>query len=122
MIYGVGGKLLNGVKSMYDDSEACVRISKVECDWFNVNGGVWQECIVSPWLFNLFIDVVMKELELEVAGDGVRTMENGREWRVAYLSYAEDLALCGESEESLRGLVERFGRVYKRRGLESKRG
>src|SRR5678816_3403816 len=56
----------------------------------------------------------MKELEVEVAGEGVRMMENEREWRVPYLLYADDLILCGESEECLRGLVEGFGRVCKR--------
>src|SRR5678815_2570334 len=53
-----------------------------------------------------------------VAEEGVRMIENGREWRVPYLLYADDLALCGESEESLRGLVEGFGRVCKRRVLK----
>ena len=53
-----------------------------------------------------------------MAGDGDRMMENGGEWRVLYLLYADDLVLCGESEESLRGLVERFGRVCKRWGLK----
>src|SRR5678816_3326092 len=43
---------------------------------------------------------------------------NGGEWRVPYLLYADDLVLYGESEESLRRLVERFGRVCKRRGLK----
>src|SRR5678815_2962777 len=73
---------------------------------------------MSPWSFNLYMDGVMKELEVGVAGNGVRMMENGREWRVSYLLYADDLVLCTESEESLRGLVERFGRVCKRRVLK----
>src|SRR5678816_1428656 len=45
-------------------------------------------------------------------------MENGDEWKVPYLLYADDLVLCGESEESLRRLVERFDRVCKSRGLK----
>ena len=53
-----------------------------------------------------------------MAGEGVRMIENGREWRVPCLLYEGDLVLCGESEESLRGLVERFGRVCKKRGLK----
>src|SRR5678816_2479870 len=53
-----------------------------------------------------------------VAEEGVRLMKNRREWKVPCLLYADDLVLCGESEESLRGLVERFGRVCKRRGLK----
>src|SRR5678816_971874 len=64
------------------------------------------------------MDGVMKELEVGVAGDGVRMIENGGEWRVPYLLYADDLVWCGESEESLRGLVERFVSVCKRRGLK----
>src|SRR5678816_3049021 len=102
VIYGVGGKLLNGIKSMYDDSEACVRINGVESDWFNNNSGVRQGCVMPPWLFNLCMDRVMKELEMGVAGNGVRMMENGGEWRVPYLLYTDDSVLCGESEESLR--------------------
>src|SRR5678816_2822718 len=85
VIYSVGGKLLNGIKSMYDDSEACVRINRVESDWFNIKSRVRQGCVMSPWLFNLYMDGVMKELEVGVAGDDVRMMENGREWRVLYL-------------------------------------
>src|SRR5678815_4965022 len=46
VMYGVGGRLLNGIKNMYDDSEACVRINGVESDWFNINSGVRQGCYV----------------------------------------------------------------------------
>src|SRR5678816_2501081 len=73
---------------------------------------------MSPWLFNVYMDGVMKEFEVGMAGNGVRMMENGEEWRVPYLLYVDDLVLCGESEESLKRLVERFGRVCKRRGLK----
>src|SRR5678816_196775 len=45
-------------------------------------------------------------------------MENGDEWKVPYLLYVNDLVLCGESEESLRRLVERFDIVCKRSGLK----
>src|SRR5678815_352953 len=103
---------------MYDDSGACVRINGVKSDWFSINSRVRQGCVMSPWLFNLYMDGVMKELEVGVAGNGVRIMENGDEWRVPYLLNADDLVLCGESEESLRRLVERFGMVCKRRGLK----
>ena len=40
----------------------------------------------------------MKELEVGVVGVGVRIMENGREWRVPYLLYADDFNFCDESE------------------------
>ena len=113
MLYGVNGRLLNGIKSLYDESEACVRVNRTESEWFKIENGVRQGCVLSPWLFNIYMDGVMKELMAEVAGEGVRVMENGREWRVPCLLYVDDLVLCGESEESLRRLVEGFGRVCK---------
>jgi hypothetical protein len=118
MIYGVGGRLLNGIKSLYGDSEACVRINGVEGEWFKIESGVRQGCVMSPWLFNLYMDGVMKELMVGMGNEGVRMMENGREWKVPCLLYADDLALCSESEEGLQRLVEGFGRVCKRRGLK----
>src|SRR5678815_3305278 len=47
VIYGVGGRLLNGIKSMYDDSEVCVRINGVNGDWFRINSGVREGCVMS---------------------------------------------------------------------------
>src|SRR5678816_4814887 len=60
---------------MYDDSEVCVRINGVKSDWFSINSGVRQGCVMSPWLFNLYMDGVMKELKVGVTGNGVRMME-----------------------------------------------
>ena len=50
--------------------------------------------------------------------EGVRLTENGVEWKLPCLLYADDLVLCGESEESLSKLVEGFGKICKRRGLK----
>ena len=64
------------------------------------------------------MDGVIKELLLEMRMEGVRMTENGGEWRVPCLLYADDLVLCGESEVSLSRLVEGFGRICRRRGLK----
>ena len=47
-------------------------------------------------------------------GDG----KEGRDWRISGLSYAEDLVLCGESEEDLKVMVGRFADVCRRKGLK----
>ena len=86
-------------------------------EWFKIESGVRQGCVMSPWLFNLYMDGVMKEMLGGMDGEGVRMVVNRREWSVPCLLYADDLVLCSESEEGLRKLVERFGRVCKRRGL-----
>ena len=74
---------------------------------------------VSPWLFNVFKDGV-KEVKMGMGRRGVSILEDGREWRLPGLLYAEDLALCGESEGDL--MVGRFAEVCKRRGLKVSAG
>ena len=53
---------------------------------------------------------------------GVIFMEDGREWRLPDLLYADGLVLCGESEEELRVMVGLFAEVYRRRGLKVNAG
>ena len=50
----VGGKLLKAVLSFYVDSRACVRVGKDVSEWFPVNVGLRQGCVMSPWLFNVY--------------------------------------------------------------------
>ena len=52
---------MNGIKSMYVDSSACVRIKGGMSEQFRIDSGVRQGCIMSPWLFNVYMDGVMKE-------------------------------------------------------------
>ena len=51
-VYGVGGKLLKTVQSVYVDSRACVYVLNDVSQWFPVNLGLRQGCVMSPWLFN----------------------------------------------------------------------
>ena len=51
-MHDVGYKLLSGIKNMYVDSSPCVRVKGVEREWFGIDIGVRQGCIISPWLFN----------------------------------------------------------------------
>ena len=56
---GIGGRLLQGVRSLYVGSKACVRVGNEESEWFPVRVGLRQGCVMSPWLFNLYIDGVV---------------------------------------------------------------
>ena len=62
---GIGGRLLQGVKSLYVGSKACVRVGNEVSEWFPVRVGLRQGCVMSPWLFNLDIDGVLREVKLE---------------------------------------------------------
>lgn len=59
---------------MYVDSEACIGLNGVESKRFKIYSGLWQRCVVSPWLFNLYMVGLMKKIN----GKGVRMIENGR--------------------------------------------
>ena len=54
-IYDVGDTLLNGIKSMFVNSLACVRVKRGESECFRINCGVRQGCIMFLWLFNAYI-------------------------------------------------------------------
>ena len=58
-VYGVGGKLLKAVQSFYVDSRACVWEGNSVSEWFLVNVGLRQGCVMSPWLFNVYMDGVV---------------------------------------------------------------
>ena len=57
---------------------------------------------MSPWLFNLYMDALMKEVKMKMWRMGVRFLEEGKEWRLPGLLHADDLVLCGQSEEDLK--------------------
>ena len=91
-MYDMGNKLLNGIKNIYVDSSACVRVKGDEMERFRIGSGVRQGCIMSPWLFSVYMDGVMKEVKMGMG----RFLEDGKEWRLPGLLYADDLVLCGE--------------------------
>ena len=53
---------------------------------------------MSSWLFNVYMDGVMKEVKMGIGNRGVSFLEDGREWRLPGVAYADELLLCGESE------------------------
>ena len=118
-MYDVGCKLLSGIKSMYIDISVCVRVKRGENKRFRIDSRVRQECIMSPWLFNVYMDGEMKEVKMGIGRRGVIFLEDEREWRLSGLLYANDLVLCGESKEDLRVMVGWFAEVCRRRRTES---
>ena len=119
--YDVGSKLLNGIKSMYVNSQAYVRVKGGESECFRINIGLRQRFIMSPCLFNVYMDVVTKEVK-GMGRRGVRFQEEGTEWRFPSLLYADDLVLCDESEEDLRAIVGCFIEMCRRRSLKINAG
>ena len=74
-LYGIGGRLLQGVKSLYVGSKACVRVGNEVSEWFLVRVGLRQGCVTLPWLFNLYIDGVVREVNARVLGRGLKLVD-----------------------------------------------
>ena len=74
-MYDVGGKLLNDIKIVYVNSLACIRVKGGERECFRVDSGVRQVCIMSPWLFSVYINAVMKKVKIGMGRRGVTFQE-----------------------------------------------
>ena len=57
---------------MYVNSLACIRVNRGESECFRIDSAVRQGCITSPWLFNAYMDAVMKEAKMGMRRRGVR--------------------------------------------------
>ncbi len=65
-IYGVGGKMLSAIKSFYEAASACVKINGETTEHFEIKVGLRQGCVMSPWLFNIYMDGVMRKVKGKV--------------------------------------------------------
>ena len=101
------------------DCRACVRVKNDVSEWFPVNVGLRQGCVMFPWLFNVYTDGVVWEMNVRVLGKGLELLSaNGGRFEINQLSFADDTALVADSEEKLCRLVREFGRVSERRKLK----
>ena len=89
------------LRNLYAGQEATVRTGHGPTDWFQIGKGVRQGCILSPCLFNLYAEYIMRNAELEEAQAGIKIA--GR--NINKLRYADDATLMVESEEELKSLL-----------------
>ena len=96
---GIGGRLMRGVKSLYVGSKACVRVGNEVSEWFPVRVGLRQGCVMSPWLFNLCIDGVVRTVNARVLGRGLKLVDgNDNESELNQLLFADDTVVVADSE------------------------
>ena len=88
-------------RNLYAGQEATVRTGHGTTDWFQIGKGVCQGCILSPCLFNLYAEYIMRNAGLKEAQAGIKIA--GR--HINNLRYADDTTLMAESEEELKSLV-----------------
>ena len=97
---GIPNHLTCLVRNLYEDQEATVRNGHGTTDWFQIGKRVCQDCILSPWLFNLYAEYIMRNAGLEEAQAGIKIARRN----ITNLRYADDTTLMAESEEELKSL------------------
>ena len=102
------------LRNLYAGQEATVRTRHGTTDWFQIGKGVGQGSILSPCLFNLYAEYIMRNAELEEAQAGIKTA--GR--NINNLRYADDTTRMAESEEELKSLLIKVKEENEKVGLK----
>ena len=102
------------LRNLYAGQEATVRTGHGTTDWFLIRKGVCQGCILSPCLFNLDAEYIIRNTGLEEAQAGIKIA--GR--NINNLRYADDTTLMAESEEELKSLLMKLKEESEKVGLK----
>ena len=97
---GISDHLTCLLRNLYAGQEATVRTGHGTTDWFQIGKGVRQGCKLSPCLFNLYAEYIMRNSGLDEAQAGIKTARRN----INNLRYTDDTTLMAETEE-LKGLV-----------------
>ena len=99
---GIPDHLTYLLRNLYAGHEATIRILHGTTDWFKIRKGVPQGCILSPCLFNLYAEYIMRNARLDEAQAGIKTTRRN----INNLRYADDTNFMAESEELNRLLMK----------------
>ena len=98
---GIPDPLTCLLRNLYAGQEATVRTGHGTTDWFPIGQEIHQGCILSPYLFNLYAEYIMRNAGLEEAQAGIKTA--GR--NIGNLRYVDDTILMAESEDELKSIL-----------------
>ena len=111
---GIPDHLTCLLRNLYAGQEATGRTGHGTTDWFQIRKGVCQGYILSPCLFNLHAESIMRNTELDEAQAGIKIA--GR--NINNLRYADDTTVLAESEEELRSLLMKVKQESEKVGLK----
>ena len=111
---GIQDHLTYLLRNLYAGQEATVNTGHETTDWFQIGKGVRQGCILSPCLFNLYTEYIMRNARLDEAQAEIKIV--GR--NINNLRYADDTTLMAESEEELNSLLMKVKEESEKVGLK----
>ncbi|CAF3333272.1 unnamed protein product [Rotaria sp. Silwood2] len=109
--YGIQDHLLSAIQSLYKNCQSCVRINGSKSDYFQVQVGLRQGCVLSPLLFIVFMDKISR------TSTNPTCMEIGNT-KVDSLLFADDIARLATSEDSLQMALNQFDKVCSDFGMK----
>ena len=110
---GIPDHLICLLRNLYAVQEATVRTGHGTTDWFQIGKGVRQGCILSPCLFNLYTEYIMRNAGLEEAQGGIKISRRN----INNFRYADDTTLMAKSEE-LKNLLMKVKEESEKVGLK----
>ena len=114
MFYVMRRFVMRKLRNLYAGQEATVRTRHGTTDWFLIAKGLYQGCILSPCLFNLFEEYIERNAGLEEAQAGVKTAGKN----INNLRYVDNNTLMAESEEELKSLLMKVKEESEKVGLK----
>ena len=111
---GIPDHLTCLLRNPYADEEATVRTLHGTTDWFQIGKGVHQGCILSPRLFNLSAEYIMRNAGLEETQARIKIARRN----INNLRYSDDTTLMAENEEELKGILMKVKEESEKVGLK----
>ena len=98
-LYGIKGKFLRAIRSLYQNTSSCVQVNDYTTEWFYINSGVKQGDNLSTSLFSLYIN----DLTLEITNLEKGNLADG--FRISILLYADDIVILAQSAHDLHEMI-----------------
>ena len=111
---GIPDHLICLLRNLNANHEAIVRTGHGTTDWFQIGNGVHQGCVLSPCLFNLYAEYIMRKVGLEEAQAGIKIARR----YINNLRYADDTTLMAESGEELKSFLMKVKEESEKAGLK----
>ena len=111
---GIPDHLICLLRNLYAGQDATVRTGHRTTDWFQIRKGICLGCTLSPFLFNLFAEYIMRNAGLDEAQAGIKIARRN----IDNLRCADDTTLMAESEEELKNLLMKVKEESEKVGLK----
>ena len=112
---GIPDHLISLLRNLHASQEATVRTGHGTTDWFQIGKVICQGCTISPYLFNLYAEYIMRNAGLDEAQAGIKTVRRN----INNLRYADDTTLMAESKEELKSLLMKVKEESEKPGLKT---